>query len=82
MRDLFWMFLGFCLVALLLHVLARPVESQFIAEVAPRLVHRAHLYHGIDYSTLDHSTGDRYFERDGRRCPLFTDAFWKREAGQ
>lgn len=79
MRDLLWIFIGFCLMALLLPVIARPVEPQFIAEVAPRLVHRAHLYHGIDYSTLDHATGERWFERNGKRCPLFTDAFWQRE---
>ena len=79
MRDLFWMFIGFCLVALLLPVIARPVEPQYIAEVAPRLVHRAHLYHGIQFSTLDHSTGERYFVRDGKKCQLFTEAFWKKE---
>ena len=79
MRYLFWMFIGFCLVALLLPMIARPVEPQYIAEVAPRLVHRAHLYHGIQFSTLDHATGEWHFYRDGKRCRLFTEAFWQRE---
>ena len=75
-RAAFWFLIGFGLAALLLPILARPEPPQ-IAAVAPRLVHRAHLYHGIQFSTLDHATGERYFVRDGQRCRLFTDAFWK-----
>jgi hypothetical protein len=73
----FWIFV-IAVMLIALPLLARP-EPQHIAEVAPRLVHRAHLYHGIDFSTLDHETGERFFVRDGKRCRLFTDAFWKRE---
>lgn len=80
-RALFWTLLGFCLAALLLLLLGdcRAVEPVYIADVAPRLVHRAHMFHGISFSTLDHDTGERWFERNGKRCPLFTDAFWKKE---
>ena len=68
--------IAICLLAVT--VLARP-EPTYIAEVAPRLVHRAHLFHGINYSTFDHQTGERWFERNGQRCPLFTEAFWQKE---
>ena len=69
----FW--IGFAFVMLMFPILCRPSTSP-IADVAPRLVHKAHQYHGITASFME-DTGERYFIRNGKKCVLFTDAFMK-----
>jgi hypothetical protein len=62
-------------VTMLLCLRGQP--TVLLYEPAPRLVHEAHRYHGINFSTLDHETGERYFMRDGKRCQLFTEDFMR-----
>jgi hypothetical protein len=45
-----------------------------VAGVADRKIHYAHKYHGINFSTMD-GLGNNWFERGGRKCKLFTEAF-------
>jgi len=53
-----------------------PPAPSVVAGPAPRLLAQAHAYHGITYSYMM-DDGERYFDRDGKRCPLFTKGFWK-----
>jgi hypothetical protein len=77
MRIRFYILIGSCLLAL--PIIANKPEPTYLAEPAPRIIHRAHLYHGIQFSTLNHETGERYFYRDGKKCQLLTEAFLRSE---
>lgn len=47
-----------------------------IARVAPKIISMAHDFHGIKESIMDEN--DKcYFERNGQKCQLFTEAFLK-----
>jgi len=49
-----------------------------IGGIAPDIVKRAHMYHGILVSHCD-IYGYRYFYRNGKKCRLFTKSFLKGE---
>ena len=49
-------------------------EYEICAVVEDPAIRYAHAYHGILASTYNHTTGDRYFYRDGKKCSLFSEA--------
>ena len=68
---------GLVLLALFLLYLAawlQPDPPAFISpqftEAERRWVAERMKFHGITSARLDQATGERYFERDGRRCKL------------
>jgi hypothetical protein len=54
-------------------------EADYMARVDVNKVTRAMRFHGTPSATFDHTTGELYFERDGQRCRLYTEAFLERE---
>lgn len=46
-----------------------PVRPEF-TEADRAHVKARHKFHGITSAKLDHTTGERYFNRDGKRCRL------------
>ena len=55
---------------------SRAVQAEYevsAVETDP-IVRFAHSYHGILGSVYNKTTGDRYFYRNGKKCPLLTSA--------
>lgn len=69
------LFVACVFVLLLSPKLAPSVIPENMPMLAPETVAYAHAYHGIKVSMQGVARGNRFFERDGKTCRLFTKGF-------